>query len=92
MIETRDWKNFQILNILKEYPCIRQNLFPNYNSRETLEKEDANIWNNENLDERKGLCRITVTLIRYERQSESLKQIDNEIPNLLKSKLMGKLQ
>ena len=43
MIETRDWKNFKILDILKEYPCIHQNLFPNYNSRETLEKEDANI-------------------------------------------------
>ena len=41
--------------------------------------------NNAKLEKRKGMCRITITKIRYERQLESVKQIDNKMTNLIKN-------
>ena len=62
--------------ILKENPCIPQKFLPNYNSIETPEEKETM----QNLT-----IKRYVPNSDYERQLESIKQIDSEMTNLIKS-------
>ena len=60
---------------------------PNYNGKETPEEKR----NNANLTKEKVRDKLQLQKIRYERQLESIKQIDNEMTNLIKSNFNEKV-
>ena len=47
--------------------------------------------NNAKLNKRKGTYRLQLQKVRYERQLDSIKQIDKEIANLIKSSFNKKI-
>ena len=65
--------------LLKENPCIPRKFLSNYNGKETKKKGIM-----QNLTKEKVRVELQLQNIRYERQSECKKQIDNEMENLTK--------
>ena len=71
--------------LLKENPCIPRKFLPSYNGKENPEeKEIMQNLTKENFE-------LQLQKIRYERQLESVKQIDNEMTNLIKSSFSEKI-
>ena len=73
--------------LLKENPCIPQKFLPNYNGNETPEEKEIM----QNLIKEKIRAESQLQKIRDERQLESVKQIDSEMTNLIKSSLHEKI-
>ena len=67
--------------LLKGNPCIPRKFLPNYNGKETPEEKEIM----QNLTKVKVRAKLQLQKIRYEKQLESIKQIDNEMTNLIKS-------
>ena len=73
--------------LLKENPCIPRKFLPNYNGKETPEEKEIM----QNLTKEKVRAELKLQMIRYERQLESIKQIGNEMTNLIKSNFNEKI-
>ena len=71
----------------KENPCITRKFLPNYNGKETPEEKEIM----QNLTKEKVRAELQLQKTRYERQLESIKQIDNKMTNLTKTS-MKKMQ
>ena len=65
--------------LLKENPTIPRKFLPNYNGKET--SEEKQIMNN--LAKEKVRAELLLQKIRYQRQLDSIKQIDNEMKTLI---------
>ena len=73
---------------LKENPCIPRKFLPIYNGKETP-KENKIM---QNLTKEKLRAELQLQNIRYERQLDFIKKIDDEMTNLIKVISMKKLQ
>ena len=74
--------------LLKGNPCIPRKFLPNYNGKETPEEKEIM----QNLTKEKVRAKLQLQKIRYEKQLESIKQIDNEMTNLIKSVFNEKIE
>ena len=71
----------------KENTSIHRKLLPNYNDKESSEEKEIM----QNLTKEKVRAELQLQKIRYERQLEFVKQIDNEMTNLIKSNFNEKI-
>ena len=67
--------------------CIPQKFLPSYNGKETPEEKERM----QNLIKEKVRAELQIQEIRYERHLESLKEIDNEMVNLIKNNFNEKI-
>ena len=82
----KDWDNYNS-EILKENLCIPQKFLPSYNGKETPEEKERM----QNLIKEKVRAELQIQKIRYERHLGSLKEIDNEMANLIKNNFNEKI-
>ena len=74
IITTKDWKNFAILNLLKK-SMYSSKVLTKLQGKETPEEKEII----QNLTKEKVRAELQLQKIRYERQLEYVKQIDNEM-------------
>ena len=86
IITTKDWKNFAILNLLKK-SIYSSKVLTKLQGKETPEEKEII----QNLTKEKVRAELQLQKIRYERQLEYAKQIDNEMTNLIKSNFNEKI-